>query len=174
MFEVYERGREAPKEATNFKALEHNIYKINFDGALFENQNTGGIGVVFRDGRENFKTAVKRREQFVSESYEVEALSTCFAEELGQQHIILEGNCLRVIQALHMISPDPMGHLIEEVNDRLRYFQSTKISHTEREGNIVAHLIARSAAEGDSPVYWIEDPPSFIMDQLNVDVTATF
>ncbi|XXG66509.1 hypothetical protein AAC387_Pa06g0064 [Persea americana] len=124
---------------------------------------------------------MKCREQLVSESYEVEALSavtaTCFAKELGLNiYTILEGDCLRVIQALQMISPDlsPIGHPIEEVEDRLRSFQSANISHTKREGNIVAHLLATSPAEGDSPVYWIEDPPSFIIDQLNVDVTSTF
>ncbi|XXG59535.1 hypothetical protein AAC387_Pa04g1605 [Persea americana] len=97
---------------------------------------------------------MKCREQLVIESYEVEALSavivTCFAEELGLQHIILKGDSLRVIQALLMISPDlsPVGHLIEEVKDQLRSFLSAKISHTKREANTVAHLLSTSAAEG--------------------------
>ncbi|XXG86723.1 hypothetical protein AAC387_Pa11g1560 [Persea americana] len=81
-------------------------------------------------------TAMKCREQLVRESCEVEALSavtaTRFAEDLGLQHIILKGDCLKVIQALQITSTDlsPIGHLIEEVNDRLRSFQNAKISHT--------------------------------------------
>ncbi|KAJ8625222.1 hypothetical protein MRB53_033752 [Persea americana] len=81
-------------------------------------------------------TAMKCREQLVSESYEVEALSavtaTRFAEDLGLRHIILKGDCSKVIQALQITSTDlsPIGHLIEEVNDRLRSFQNAKISHT--------------------------------------------
>lgn len=68
----------------------------------------------------------------MSESNDVEALSvvtaTHFAEELGQQCIILEVDCLRVIQALKMISPDLslIGRLIVEVKDRLRSFLECK------------------------------------------------
>lgn len=43
-----------------------------------------------------------------------------------------------------------------------------------KKGNITAHLLARGAAEGDCPIYWIEDPPIFIMDQFTMDVTSTF
>lgn len=47
------------KQQTKWKAPEQNFYKTNFDGALFENQNTKGTGVVVRDARGNFIAAMR-------------------------------------------------------------------------------------------------------------------
>ena len=94
--------------------------------------------MVVRDDRRYFIAALKCREHLVSESYQIlvsesyqiKALlavtATRFAKELGLQHIILERDCLSVIQALQMISPNSssIGHLIEEVKGQHLLFST--------------------------------------------------
>lgn len=47
------------KQQYKWKAPEKNFYKTNFDGALFENQNTEATGVVVKDARGNFIAAMR-------------------------------------------------------------------------------------------------------------------
>ena len=86
--------------------------------------------MVVRDDRRYFIAALKCREHLVSESDQIKALlavtATRFAKKLGLQHIILERDCMSVIQGLQMITPNSssIGHLIEEVKDQHLLFST--------------------------------------------------
>ena len=109
--------------------------------------------------------------QLLSQAYEVteiEAIASChaleFGLEVGINEAILEGDCLAIRQALKdggssMASVKPL------ILDALWFFCSfTKLlySHTKRNGNRLAHGLARHSINVNDYVVWMEDvPPPF-------------
>lgn len=79
-------------------------YKANFDAALFEGTNQVGIGVVFRDHARNVMAALSQRVDSIKSMEVAEALAArrdvVFVRELSLFEVIIEGDYLRVIQAL--------------------------------------------------------------------------
>jgi hypothetical protein len=51
-----------------------------------------------------------------------------------------------------------MGHVIEDIKVGLRNFQQWKVSFTKREGNQVAHLLAKFAVKNGVDIVWSESP----------------
>ena len=82
---------------------------------------------------------------------EVEAMAATtaleFASELGVRRAILEGDSLVVMKALHEDeqSLTPTGLLLEDVRFFSQSFEELLYSRTKREGNVVAHSLARYA-----------------------------
>ena len=80
---------------------------------------------------------------------EVEAMAAtialAFANDLGVTRIILEGDSLANIKALRegeqLLSPT--GLLLEDVRMLSQSFEKLLYSHLKREGNFVAHSLAR-------------------------------
>ena len=71
------------KPQTRWKAPPPNKYKINYDGAISNANNTFGIGVVVRDCHgEVIATLVQQLDQ-AYQLVEVEAMAACRAVELG-------------------------------------------------------------------------------------------
>ena len=78
--------------------------KINFDGAVFDDANMSGVGVVIRD---SYGEVLASCSEKISQAYEAEVIEALaaqkalsFAQELGFQNVILEGDALGLIQAL--------------------------------------------------------------------------
>ena len=78
--------------------------KINFDGAVFDEANMSGVGVVIRD---SYGEVLASCSEKISQAYEAEVIEALaaqkalsFAQELGFQNVILEGDALGLIQAL--------------------------------------------------------------------------
>ena len=87
--------------------------KINFDGAVFGASNMSNIGVVIRDSNGAILASYSQKIPQAYKAEEIEALAALkalsFAFELGFRSAILEGDSLRLIQALkseeHNLSP---------------------------------------------------------------------
>ena len=111
---------------TQWKAPASGIYKINFDGALFEEQACLGQWVVIRDSASLIIGALSQKIRHPSSMDVVEALAASraivFAKELCLQSMVVEGDSLRVIQAIIAARPSrtmfgnvvvdilPLGH----------------------------------------------------------------
>ena len=82
-----------------------------------------------------------------------------FALELGFSNIALEGNSQVLMQALihdrPFLSSD--GLLIDDLRFNARCFNQLHYSHVKREGNMVAHKLARYTLNVSDFVVWIED-----------------
>ena len=89
------------------------LVKINFDGAIFGASNMSNIGVVIRDSNGAILASCSQKIPQAYKAEEIEALAALkalsFAFELGFRSAILEGDSLRLIQALkseeHSLSP---------------------------------------------------------------------
>nr|XP_023873270.1 uncharacterized protein LOC111985845 [Quercus suber] len=107
---------------SRWKPLAFGVYKINFDGAFFEERACAGLGVVIRDSVGLVIGALSQKIRYPGSVDMVEALAACraivFAKELCLQSIVVEGDSLRVIQALVDARPSrPMyGHVIADIH----------------------------------------------------------
>nr|POE63780.1 hypothetical protein CFP56_26606 [Quercus suber] len=85
------------------------LYKINFDGALFEEQACAGLGVVIRDSVGLLIGALSQKIWYQGSMDMVEALAASraiiFAKELCLQSMVVEGDSLQVIQAILVARP---------------------------------------------------------------------
>ena len=97
-----------------------------------------------------------------------------FASELGIRQAILERDSLAVIKALkeseYPLSPS--GLLLEDVRMFSQRFDTMLYSRTKREGNSVAHNLARHAISISDFLVWIEDVPPHIQNFVQVDLTS--
>ena len=81
-----------------------NLYKANFDSALFEHLGFTGLGVVVRDGRGNVLAALSQKIALPQSVEMAEALAAKRAVQLASEmsflRVVVEGDCKRVVQAL--------------------------------------------------------------------------
>ena len=146
-----------------------NVYKINYDGAVSLSSNCFGIGVVIRN---NARLVVASFAQHFCQAYkpvEIEAMATTraieFAREIGVDRIMVERDSSTVTKALSTKNPAlaSYGLLIEDARVLEGNFLELSHSHTKREGNKVAHCLARLALTLSDVAVWMEDiPPSVL------------
>ena len=150
--------------------------KVNFDGATCSQEETSGVGVVARDvnGLVLASCAKKIHQSFKPVEIEAIAAATAltFAKDLSFQRIILEGDSLEVIQALleKIETLTPTGLLLEDVRSLSQNFDLLLYSHTKRDGNVVAHSLAKYALHIPDFLAWMEDVPPHIQSIVQADL----
>ena len=150
--------------------------KINFDGAMFDSSHSSGVGTVIRNhnGAVMASCAEILNQAYKAEEIEVLAALKAlqFAFDLGFQNAILEGDLLGLIKALkaedHNLSP--WGLLVEDVKLVANSFVSLSYSHIKRNGNSVAHNLAKHAIRIPDFQVWMENIPSHVVSFLHSDV----
>ena len=122
------------------------VYKVNFDGALFLEQRCTGLGLVVRDSVGLVMAALSQRVRLPGSADVVEALAArraiCFAQELNLHNVVIEGDSLKVIQAI--IDTRPVQNLYGHIIDEIRLLSSSFICnflHVNRKGNKLAHAL---------------------------------
>ena len=68
-----------------------------------------------------------------------------FVRELGFSGTILEGDSREAISAIKKQSfqHPVVGHLVKDIVSSVNMFQYYSFSHTRRQGNVLAHVLAR-------------------------------
>lgn len=95
-----------------------------------------------------------------------EALAACravvFAKELCIFKVIVEGDCLRVVQALKAKERcnTLYGNIIEDARNQSLSLDFCQFQHVRRDGNKLAHALARRAVSSTDFDVWVEDLPS--------------
>ncbi|XP_075640371.1 uncharacterized protein LOC142612138 [Castanea sativa] len=111
------------------------FYKANFDGALFQDINKAGIGVVIRDSAGLVIGALSEIISLPPSVIEVEALACqiaiIFARELGLQEVVFEGDSETLIKSLNSESTSlsQFGHLVDDSRAAALELQSYFFSH---------------------------------------------
>ncbi|XP_050260068.1 uncharacterized protein LOC126705193 [Quercus robur] len=119
-------------------------YKANIDAAIFQDDGRAGIGVIIHDSRGLFMVSLTQNVQLSILVVEMEALAAtrAIALELGYDRIIFEGDPDTIMRALTNQSP-PFGLLIREAQACANWLNWVKFQHFGRDGNNVAHNLAR-------------------------------
>ena len=138
-------------EGSRWSSPQDGLVKINFDGAVFSESNQSGVGVVIRDNNGAVLASYSEKIHQTYKPDEVEVLATLkavtFARESGFRNVILEGDSLRLITALKSTegSLSPTSLLVDDVKRVAISFEQLLYSHVKRNGNRVAHSLAKNA-----------------------------
>ena len=109
---------------------------------------------------------------------QVEALAArraaAFALEIGITKAILEGDSETIVKEL--LEPTPSlalhGHLLQDVKSLQNSFNFLSFTHVFRQGNNVAHAMARRAIKQPNLSVWMEDVPPDIRQLVTADSAA--
>ncbi|KAK7816915.1 hypothetical protein CFP56_043539 [Quercus suber] len=74
------------------------------------------------------------------------------AAELSIFKVMFEGDCMQVVRALN-----DHGHVIEEIRRLGSCLESCSFHHVKREGNKLAHSLARRAVSSADMDVWVEE-----------------
>ena len=122
---------------------------MNFDGAVFREENSAGVGVIIRDEEGQIIASMAEKVPLPNSIAALEAVAAVetlyFAAELGISSIVLGGDSEIVFKAL--VSDDTSfadhGHLVEEAKLLSALFNFCSFSYVKRQGNSTAHHLAR-------------------------------
>ena len=151
-------------------------YKVNVDGAVFNELGSCGIGVVIRNAQGQLMGAMSKRLDIPLGATEVEAKAfeegLLLAGDLGLKYVILEGDAQMVTNALSGKCFPPSSIQVFIAGTKLWRQKVTdwEISYVRRTGNEAAHLMARNAKLVSDCVVWVEDTPPIIQCQVHNDV----
>ena len=168
--------RPVPREVIKWSPPDESVYKINFDGAVFEEQGSASLGVVVRDSAGLVISALRQKIRFPGSAVMVEALATrraiLFAKEISVFRVVVEGNSLQVIKAVNSSkrSKTPYGHIIDETRLLSSSLSCCNFVHVQREGNKLANALARRAVVYADTDVWMEDLPCDLDDVLLFDL----
>ena len=157
---------------TIWKPPERDIYKVNYDGAIFEQQGKASLGVVIRNSNGEVMASMSQLVQLPSTVAQVEAMAarkaTEFALEIGFDEIILEGDSEIIYKDLLNIGSSLAlhGHLIQDVKALVPLFSSICFSHVSQTGNQAADSLARRAILSENLNVWMEEVPPDIIDVI--------
>ena len=162
----------ALKPKVRWKPPDASLVKINFDGAIFRDENRSGIGVVVRDHTGAILASVALSLSPALQPAEIEAIAAAraleFGQELGLTEAVLEGDSKLIMNSLKargetIASVEP---LIQDAIIFSGLYTKFLYSHCRRDGNKLAHSLARYLIHVPNYAAWIEVlgfvEPSFV------------
>ena len=155
------------------------FYKINFVATVFQEDNRSGIGVIVRDNNSLVMASLSQNIPLQNSVEELESLVACrapeFSLELGLDKGILEGDLLTVMAALKDDSTSlaSFGLLVRDAQSLAGLFNCICFLHVGRDGNAVAHNLARYARHVTGFSVWMEDVPIHTLVAYQADFPIT-
>ena len=150
-------------------------FKLNFDVAIFFELNRTSIGIIIHNYKGKVMAAMSARGPTVHSSEEGELLACRKAVEFALDtsffRLVLEGDNVNVMQAISSQEANIslLGNVVEDIKHLIRGLQWVSISYTRCSGNKVAHVLAQHARTSIEDLYWIEDSPPPVIEQLYQD-----
>ncbi len=91
--------------------------------------------------------------------------------DLGLREVDIEGDSLKIITALQQNSPcyTLYGHLIMDTNTLAQNLISFQFMHVKRDGNTVAHSLAKRARLCEPLEVWMDSVPPDLCNTLYSD-----
>ncbi|XP_059446805.1 uncharacterized protein LOC132178381 [Corylus avellana] len=146
--------------------------KANCDAAITRQHERMGLGVVVRDSWGNILAAKCVTQAGCLAPAAAKAMAFLLAirlcHELCLPQVHFEGDAKAVIDAVNSKEKDScwMGHIIEDIKLELQVFQRWQLTFIRREGNNVAHLLAKYAMEHTHGFCWKDIPPDCIREAV--------
>ena len=158
-----------------WKAPPLGFFKINIDAVAFEDGRNLCIGVVIRDNMGKVLAASRKvlPASFSTEISEALAMQdgVLLAAEMEASHAIFVSDALSIIQAINNgIHGGELGHIIRNIREVAALFSWCSFKHLKREGNRVAHELARVARNSGASQVWKRSFPSLVEHLLIKDL----
>ena len=128
----------------------------------------------------NFIAGLSKKFQCPLGAIEVEAKAFKsgleFAKDMGIQDFVLEGDSLNIVHALtgNSHAASTITALIYGMQVASFEFRNVLFSHVRRNGNILAHQLAKHVLGIFDFSVWIEESPCFLVQTLLHDVFTSF
>ena len=151
------------------------FFKLNFDGACFNDGVDSSYGAVVRNRNGEVIAAISAKGGAVRDSEEVEMLACRkaleFAINAGFMEVILEGDNIRVLKTVAQAQPNlaRLGFIYEDIWCLIAGFRSFSVNCVRRSANGIAHALARFARLSDNEIVWLEEDPPPAVDALYLD-----
>ncbi|XP_023871638.1 uncharacterized protein LOC111984242 [Quercus suber] len=143
-------------------------YKVNIDGAVFSDRKQAGAGVLIKDGAGEVVAALSKKWKWPLGAVEAEAKALeagiAFAKDVGIRDAEFESDSLLVCNALQGLGSPPASvvTVLAGIMEQVSHFRWWKFTHTKRQGNVPAHLLAQHARNVEDYVAWLEECASLI------------
>ncbi|XP_041009359.1 uncharacterized protein LOC121253410 [Juglans microcarpa x Juglans regia] len=134
------------------------VFKLNVDGAIFQNQHSAGIGVVLRDCKGEVLMAASKKEPAIRDATSIERLAIFrglqLTAHLGIKHLIIESDALTLVQELQKPEPSMtlVGNVIKDTKELMNCFQVCEVRFAMRTYNEVEHKFAWHVS--DISLWW--------------------
>ena len=151
---------------------------MNFDGAVFREDNHAGVGVIIRDWNGQVVASLAETFPLPFSVIAVEVVAAtkalCFAKELGLLFVMLEGDSKITMDALASENPSLMefGHLIDEAKELAKDFTYIEFSNVLRQKNSAAHNIVRHARHVNEYLVWMEDVSPHLFSVIQASLAS--
>ena len=135
------------------------------------------MGVVIRNDHGKVMASLSEKIMTPSSVEVLEMLATrraaIFAKDLSFKHVWFKGDAKGVVRSLRdgASSNDFVGHLVKDFRSIVGLFQTYSISHVWRQGDSVAHALARKARMSFPLRIWMEDVPPNVLSVVIKDVS---
>ena len=163
--------------SNQWQAPPPDVYKLNFDAALFSGMNRIGIGTIIRNDKGEVMAPMAAVGPGAENSEEAELMayrrSLEFAVDAGFSRLIIEGDNANVIQAISSSLPNNsiLGCVVDDIRHLIHWLSWARTNQIRRGGNAVAYVLARFARNLVEDVIWIEDSPPPALAALFHDVS---
>ena len=157
---------------TEWRPPPQDWFKVNWDGVVNKIKGFVGMGVVVRDCQGMVVATLRKRKPLITDPFLAESYGALkavqFARDLGLSKVVLEGDSLQAIQALQGDQEVwcSASMFLFEAKLGLINFARWEVSHVRRDGNVVAHILAKNALSISDCIITIEEYPSCISHSL--------
>ncbi|KAJ0088746.1 hypothetical protein Patl1_32118 [Pistacia atlantica] len=154
------QSRQEVRDVYKWKPPDHDVLKLNVDGAVFEDMGKASIGAILRDSSCRVLMAARALEEAIAEPEHVELLAIVhglqFCASMGIVKIQVESDCFLAIDALLQDNMDisKFGGLYYEIKQLSSCFGECMFRHVYREANEAAHYLAKYARNVDRINMW--------------------
>lgn len=141
------------------------MYKTNYDGAVFADSDEAGIGVIVRNDKGEVLAALFEKIPYPGSVVLVEILAARravqFILKLGITQTIFEGDSEIVYKALKAGDEGhaSIGQFVKDIMSIAGSLRTFSFSHIRRQGNCVAHALAKRASFSFPLLVWMEHVP---------------
>ena len=161
--------------APNWRAPPSCFFKINADGAASDDGTNSSIGVIIRDIQGDPIAASSKTlpSPYTAEITESIALlhGVLLASEMKISHAIFESDALSIVQALNqgMVGGE-IGLILQDIRIFSASFSWCSFQLPKRDGNRVAHELAKAARFSGTSQIWKGINPNCVEHLLREDI----
>ena len=162
---------------TGWQPPPQSVYKLNYDAAMFADYAGSGFGAVIRNSSGEVMATMTAKGPAVQDSDEAELLACHkalkFAIDAGFTVLIMEGDSVNATRCIASgkDNQSALGHVVGDIRHLMGALEWISVSCTKRNGNMVAHVLARYAQHVNSDLFWTEEVPSVAFDSVNSDAS---
>ncbi|KAK7838445.1 hypothetical protein CFP56_019629 [Quercus suber] len=101
-------------------------------------------------------------------------IGVTFAMEVGVRDVTFKGDSLVICNAIHSLTEAAplVQNVVTGILKRVQDFRTFAFSHTKRQGNALAYILAQHAVNVEDIVVWLEECPGCIEHACMYDVLS--